>query len=403
MYCYIARQPIFDDAKRLIGYELLFRDGQSNSYPDIDADVATSKLITDNHLLVGLEKITCGHKGFINFTSQCMIHHFPVSLDPKTVVVEILETAEASSELLQACKLLSERGYVLALDDHDFDPKWQAFLPYIRIIKIDVQQFNILEISKFMGQNKEFNIDFLAEKVETASEFNKLRTLGFKMFQGYFFARPEMLKHKKIPSTKVNLLSLVGESAKVRLDFERVSAIIERDLELSYKLLRFVNSGGFTKGHPIASLKHAVVYLGESELKKFISLLALANLNENGVKEVLMISLIRARFCARVSVLRNDVVDPPLAFLTGLFSMIDVVLEQPLEDLFQDLPLPPEIKDAVSNQTGPLGSYLALAKSFESSDWVLQKQLSEQLLGAKTELHSDYVDCINWADTVLNE
>ncbi len=276
MYCYMARQPILDASKTLVGYELLFRDGVENSFPNINADEATSKLITEHHLLMGVEKITGGQQAFINFSADTLIHHFPTSIDAKSMVIEILETVPISSELLTACRELHRMGYRLALDDHDFDAKWDIFLPYVSIIKVDVRQFNLLQISKYISRIRHHPVTLLAEKVETASEFEKLRQLGFQLFQGYFFARPEMLKHKKIASSKLNLLLLIAEASNLELNFEKLSAIVERDLGLSYKLLRFVNSASFARDKPIGSLKHAMIYMGEAATEKVYCLAGLS-------------------------------------------------------------------------------------------------------------------------------
>jgi len=375
MYCYMARQPILDDNKNLYGYELLFRDGESNAFPNINDDEATSKLITEHHLLMGVEKITGGQLAFINFSADTLIHHFPTSINPKSMVIEILETVPISSELMTACRELHRMGYQLALDDHDFDPKWDIFLPYISIIKVDVQQFNLLQISKYVSRVKHYNVTLLAEKVETAAEFTKLRQLGFKLFQGYFFARPEMLKHKK--------------------------HIVERDLGLSYKLLRFVNSASFAREKPIGSLKHAMVYMGEAELKKFIALLALANLSENSGSELLNMSVVRARFCDQLASLNQDQVNPPSAFLTGLFSLVDALLEQPLAELLEDLPILAEIKTALLEHGGRLGTYLELAKAFEQANWEKQQQLTRQALTKPIDLSPVYLEAVEWAHGLM--
>lgn len=401
MYCYMARQPILDADKNLYGYELLFRDGVANCFPNINADEATSKLITEHHLLMGVEKITGSRKAFINFSADTLIHHFPTSIDPKSMVIEILETVPISSELLTACRELHRMGYQLALDDHDFDPKWDIFLPYVSIIKVDVQQFNMLQISKYISRIKHHPVTLLAEKVETAAEYQKLKQLGFNLFQGYFFARPEMLKHKKIASSKLNLLLLIAESSKVELDFDLLSAIVERDLGLSYKLLRFVNSSSFAREKPIGSLKHAMVYMGEAELKKFIALLALANLSEDNGSELLNMSMVRARFCDLLSQINHDPENPPSAFLTGLFSLVDALLEQPLTNLLDDLPILPEIKVALLEHQGKLGKYLELAKAFEQADWELQQQLGQQLFGKPVDLSPHYMQAVDWAHGLL--
>lgn len=401
MYCYMARQPILDAGKNLVGYELLFRDGVENSFPNINADEATSKLITEHHLLMGVEKITGGQQAFINFSADTLIHHFPTSIDPKSMVIEILETVPISSELLTACRELHRMGYRLALDDHDFDAKWDIFLPYVSIIKVDVRQFNLLQISKYISRIRHHPVTLLAEKVETAGEFEKLRQLGFQLFQGYFFARPEMLKHKKIASSKLNLLLLIAEASNLELNFEKLSSIVERDLGLSYKLLRFVNSASFARDKPIGSLKHAMIYMGEAELKKFIALLALANLSEDNGSELLKMSIVRARFCDQLAELNQDTTNPPSAFLTGLFSLVDALLEQPLAPLLDDLPILPAIKQALLLQAGQLGKYLELAKAFEQADWQLQQQLSQQVLRQPQDLSPIYLQAVTWAEGLL--
>lgn len=401
MYCYMARQPILDADKNLYGYELLFRDGVANSFPNINADEATSKLITEHHLLMGVEKITGGQQAFINFSADTLIHHFPTSIDPKSMVIEILETVPISSELLTACRELHSMGYRLALDDHDFEAKWDIFLPYVSVIKVDVQQFNLLQISKYLSRIRHHPVTLLAEKVETADEFEKLRQMGFDLFQGYFFARPEMLKHKKIASSKLNLLLLIAEASKHELDFEKLSAIVERDLGLSYKLLRFVNSASFARDKPIGSLKHAMIYMGEAELKKFIALLALANLSEDNSSELLKMSVVRARFCDLLAELNQDENNPPCAFLTGLFSLVDALLEQPLAQLLDDLPILSAIKQALLQHSGQLGKYLELAKAFEQADWLQQQQLSQQTLKRPQDLSPVYLQAVSWAEGLL--
>ena len=294
-------------------------------------------------------------------------------------------------------------GYQLALDDHDFDPKWDIFLPYVSIIKVDVRQFNILQISKYIHRVKHHNITLLAEKVETQDEFEKLRTLGFALFQGYFFARPEMLKHKKLASSKLNLMLLIAESSQRELNFEKLSGICERDVGLSYKLLRFVNSASHGRGQSIGSLKHAMIYLGEAELKKFVALLALANLSESGPNELLNMSMTRARFCDRLAAANGDPDNPPAAFLTGLFSLVDAMLEQPLPELLEELPLLDDIKAALLHQHGQLGMYLQFARAFEAGDWQQQELLSQQLQHQVGNLSELYLDSVFWAFTLMQD
>ncbi|WP_143871417.1 EAL and HDOD domain-containing protein [Catenovulum sediminis] len=302
MYAYVARQAILDVEQEICGYELLFRDSFENTFPDICPDKATSQILSGNHLTGGLEKITDGKCVFINFYEDTLIHRFPTSLDPKNVVIEILESVSVSEELLDSCRALKKMGYSLALDDHDFDPKWDIFLPYIDMIKVDVRQFNIIQISKYIRRIAGSGVKLLAEKVETKEEFEKLKTLGFDLYQGYFFARPEVLKSKQMQPSKLNLMRLVGQTASANMDMQKVAEIIEQDVALSYKLLRFINSPAIGTGQKITSLKHAAIYMGEVELKKFISLMALANACNEKPDEIMTLSLIRARFCSHLAI-----------------------------------------------------------------------------------------------------
>lgn len=400
MYGYIARQPIFDLAKQTIGYELLFRDGEANAFPNVDADEATSKLILQHHLLLGVEKVTANKLAFINFAEETLLHHFPTSIKPESMVIEVLETVPPSPELLHTMRYLKQQGYQLALDDHDFDPKWDAFLPYISYLKVDIQQFNMLEISRHLRRVAEYPFILLAERVETREQFEQLKVLGFQLFQGYFFARPEMLKHKQLSPNKANLLSLMAEASAASIQFDRLAEICQRDLGLSYKLLRFINHSG--QGQTISSVKHAMVYMGEAELKKFIALLTLANLQDNAPNELLRQALVRARFCdalARHSGLDNN---PPSSFITGLFSNVHIIVEQPLSELLAQLPLINSVKQALLARTGQLGHFLLLIEALEQANWPLSEQLLN-VLPANIDIVDVYTEAITWAESILKQ
>ncbi|NTS76622.1 EAL domain-containing protein [Catenovulum sp. SM1970] len=402
MDAFLARQAILDDKAQLHAYELLFRDGQSNSFPlDMCPDQATSKLLTQNHLATGFEEVTGDKKAFINFSEETLIHRFPNSIDPDTVVIEILEDVVISHALLKTVRQLHKAGFTIALDDHDFDPKWDIFLPYVNIIKVDVLQFNILQIAKYVRRISGFGITLLAEKVETREQFDQLKTLGFSLFQGYFFAKPEVLKKKTLSANQVNLLELICMSSRAELDLAAVNSIIEKDVALSYQLLRFINSSSFTKDAQIGDLKHALNYMGEAELKKFISLIALANLNEEKPSELLGLSVSRAHFCQKVADLRGDYQDPPSTFLTGMFSLVDALLDEEMASLMTKLPLLDEIKQALQNGEGTLGQYIKLARLFERGQWQAVEDLANTLNVDLDKLSEIYNQALSHTDLLL--
>jgi c-di-GMP-related signal transduction protein len=401
VYSYVARQPILNINKELEAYELLFRDGQSNSFPNIDPDQATSNILTNNHLTMGVEQVTGDKTAFINFHADTLIRHFPSFLDPKKIVIEILEDVPVSEELLLACKELKGKGFTLALDDHDFDPKWDAFLPYVDIIKVDVLSMSIIEISRYINRISEHNKVLLAEKVETLKQFEQLKLLGFTLFQGYFFARPEMLKQKKITTTKHNILELINQSSLVKLDFDTMSDIFRSDPGLTYKLLRFINSPMYGRTQDITSLKHALIYIGDLELKKFIALLALSDLSQGKPSEIMRLSLFRAKFCEQISSTVGDNENPPKAFLTGMLSLIDGILDHTIAEVVEILPIDAEIKSALLGENIYLTSYLDMAKHIEQGRWLHCENIAKQF-NIKKELYAKaQIDALAWADEML--
>jgi EAL and modified HD-GYP domain-containing signal transduction protein len=400
VYSYLARQPILDSDKKLFGYELLFRNGETNCYPDVAPDEATSKLLAESHLNVGVEEITQGSKAFINFFEETILYRFPTSLDPKLAVIELLEHIPLSDGVLEACKKLKSMGYTIALDDHDFDPKWQAFLPYTDIVKVDLVDTPMEGLADKLQPFKDAGIKLVAEKVETQEEFEQCKALGFDYFQGYFFALPEMIKHKQLAANKLNLIELIGESSSVEMDFHNISNIIQRDVTLSYKLLRYINSPIVNKRVEISSLEHAVRFMGELEVKKFVSLLALANLTDNAPKELITTSVVRAKFIEQISVARNDVSNPPKGFLTGLLSLIDAILNQEKAQILSRIPVLEEIKTAILEKRGDLGRYLLLVEQIERANWVEMEKSIEALNVTAELVQASYQEALMWADSI---
>ena len=396
MFSYIARQAILDKNKELYSYELLFRDGEQNCFPDISPDEATSKILTDSHLDLGLEDITAGKLAFINFHQDTLLHRFPTSLDPKKVVIEVVETVKPTAELIQACKNIKELGYTIALDDHDFDPKWDPLLPYTDIIKVDVvecdPQILIDNIGKYVGSK----IKLVAEKIETIEDFEKYRDMGFDYFQGYFFTRPEIIKQKKLPTSKLSLIELISASSSVEFDIGRVSSIIERDVSLSYKLLRFINNPLVNTSHEISNLRHALNYMGQIEVKKFIALLALANLGDSKPVELIHLSLVRAKFCELIGQAKSLSNNPPTGFLVGLFSLLDALLDQPMQDIVEKLPIGEDIKAALCGDENELRQFLALIKAFESGYWKGVANISKQLSLDLKMTQAFYNESLKW-------
>jgi len=214
MKVYVARQPIFKKNKKLYGYELLFRGGMENTFPDIDGDTATSKLLSNSFFNIGIDRLTGGKVAFINFTQELLIRKIPMMFPIENIMVEILEDVRPDEEVVNACLDISKAGYAIALDDFVFKNELKPLIELAHIIKIDFMLSPIEEIRQLLNTLKGYKIKLLAEKIETYDEFEKAISMGFTYFQGYFFSKPEILSAKEVTPNKINLLQIVVEANK---------------------------------------------------------------------------------------------------------------------------------------------------------------------------------------------
>jgi EAL and modified HD-GYP domain-containing signal transduction protein len=397
MYFYAARQPILDKNKQLFAYELLFRDSLDNIFPDIDGDEATSKMIEASRFNMGITEFTGGKPAFINFTLETLNNNYPEMLTSDELVVEILETIKPGKRLLAHCKDLHAKGYTLALDDYIHQSVWQHFYPYIHIIKLDWQDIDISTIQEIKTAIAKFpHIKLLAEKVETYEEYEQALELGCELFQGYFFSQPEMVKTKNLSPSQISMAELLYETSKPELDLTSITSVFERDVTLSYKLLRYANSPIFRRRNEISTIKQALVILGSAELQRFIALMFAVNANPDKPSELIKLSMARAKFCEMVA--KELKLDASIAFLTGLLSLIDAILDEKIESVLETLPLSQDIKQPLLTKKGPLAEVIKLVSEIERADWNDLDLVIERLQLNKDHVMTAYNDALLWAD-----
>jgi EAL and modified HD-GYP domain-containing signal transduction protein len=397
MDVFVARQPIFNRKKKLFGYELLFRSGMNNAFPELDGDVATSNLLSSSFFSVGIDRIAGGRKSFINFTEALLLRGTPALFPQEMIMVEILEDIKPSPEIIRACRLLKSQGYTLALDDFAFDDSFAELLPLIDIVKIDFRQTPQAEIHSLLDHLRPFSCRLLAEKIETYAEFNRARDTGFDLFQGYFFSRPEVLKNKDIPQNKLTMLRLISEINRSEFDVSALEKLISRDVAVSYKLLKYLNSAYFSRLAPLKSIRQAIAFLGERGVKLFVSLVATSQLAEDKPDELVRMSIIRARFLEQLGPKLG--LDGGELFLLGLFSLIDAMLDNPMDDLVGRLPVSEAIRRALVERSGPLAAPLSLIESCERADWSAVDRWRQQLQVDEEQLSAMQLDAIGWADS----
>ena len=399
MNFYAAHQPILDREKTLVGYEPLFRDGLANVFPQINGDEATSKLIEGSQFTFGLEELTDNKPAYINFTLETLSKGYATMMGTDEIVVEILETVQPGKRLLALVKDLKEQGYTIALDDYKHQNVWRHFFPFIDIIKIDYLESNEQEIQEVVAAIKGFdNIKLLAEKVETYEQYQHALDLGFSYFQGFFFSKPEMVQSKALPPSELTLAELLYETSTSEMDLEKVTKVFERDVNLSYKLLRYSNSAMFKRRAEVSTIKQALVVLGAKEIKKFLSLLFTAQLSSDKPAELMRLSLTRARFAEVLAEQHQNAGDPGRAFLTGMMSLLDAILDQDMAAVVERLPLANDIKAALRDNEGVLAGYITLVKYYEHAQWQQANATVEEMKLDANKVPDAYHEAIHWAN-----
>jgi EAL and modified HD-GYP domain-containing signal transduction protein len=398
---YVARQPIFNRRKQIYGYELLFRNAKAVYDPTVDGDTATTSVLGNSYFNIGMETLTDGKKSFINFTQNLLLKKVPLFLPKQETVVEILENVQPTPELIAACREIAEQGYVLALDDFVHSPELQPLIDLAQIIKIDFRAQSIAQIQSYLGRLQGGNggPQLLAEKVETPDEFEKAKQLGFEFFQGYFFCKPELIKGKEISGSQLVLLQIMAEVNKSEFKFVDLERLIAPDVGLSYKLLRYINSAFFARAQSIASIQQALVYMGEAEIRRFVSLVAISGLAQGKPDELVRAACIRGKFCEMLSDYALGSVTPSELFTLGMFSLIDAIIDQPMEKIMRDLPLDERIKSALVQRKGDLMGYLGLVEFYEKGQWPLVSRVAAALKIPEGKLPDIYAKACQWANT----
>lgn len=397
---YVARQPIFDREQKVFAYELLYRSGSDNFFSSFNGDRATIEVIANSILLIGLNTLTRGRKAFINFTRNLLIKEFITSLPSESVVIEILENIEPDENLINACKKLKKLGYLLALDDFIYDNRYEPLIELADIIKVDFKKTDMDKQKALINKIGSQKIKFLAEKVETREDFLSALDMGYSYFQGYFFSKPVIVRGKEIPSYKLNYFQLLKDIHKPDFDFDHVENLFKRDVSLSFKLLKFINSAAFFFRTEISSIKQALVLLGQKGLIKWLSLLTLKNIGEDKPDELLIAAISRAMFCESIAIKAGLKEHSSDLFLMGMFSLIDAFLDQPLSSILTELPISKEIKNTLLGEKSKFSDIYSLVLFYERGDFENLYEVAAKLNLNKEDILKIYVNSLELANNL---
>jgi EAL and modified HD-GYP domain-containing signal transduction protein len=401
MDVFVARQPIFDRALNTYGYELLFREGMENRYTGTEPDQATRHVVAAWLFSIGMERLTAGRRAFINFTGNLLRDGPGAFLDPRTTVIEVLETAEGA-DVLEACRDLREAGFTIALDDFADLPAQRALVEVADILKIDFLQHPPDARARLTQIYSGPGVSLLAEKVETSEEFDAAKQLGFAFFQGHFFAHPEIVRGRQLPISKLHYLRVLQEINRPQFRFDQLAEIVRRDASLSYRLLRYINSAVFGWRTKVRSIHHAMVLLGEREIRRWATLAALGGVAEDRPQELITSSVVRGRFC---ELLADRIRMPARAmdlFFLGMLSRFDVIVGRPMEEVLESVHLPDDVHAALVDpgESGGLRSLLDAVVAYEEADWTAVTEWCGRHQIAADVLPELYVQAVDWSEAL---
>jgi c-di-GMP-related signal transduction protein len=400
MDTFLARQPIFDHRRRVFAYELLFRSGAQNYFLPQNPTAPSAEVISTG--MLGVPELTDGKVAFMNFTRETLLADFASILSPEEVVIELLEPVPPDAEVLAACEKLKKMGFRLALDDFVESEARAAFLQYADFVKVDVLRTTPEERVRLAHLLAPAGIAMLAEKVETWQMYGDAATGGYKYFQGDFFSRPIAISSKAIPGFRLNYLRLVEELSHPT-NVDRLEKIVKQEASIAYRLLRRVNSLAFGFRTEVRSLRHALVLLGEHEIRTSAMVWVLAEIGQESPSEVVVASTLRARVCELLADECREALNGSEAFLVGLFSMLDAIMERPMEQVIANLPVSAGVREALLGGQNRLKALLDCVMAYERGGWEQATDLAARVGIEQDALSASYYQGITWVNHVFRQ
>jgi c-di-GMP phosphodiesterase len=396
---FVARQPIFDSKERLFAYELLYRRNAVTQRADAeDTHFMSADVIVGTFLGVGMEALTGDAIGFVNFGREQLISDSWQLLEKDRVVIELLETVACDDETTAACRRLVDAGYRLALDDYEFDPRTAPLLEMASIVKLDVLGRTPDQLAAIAAGFAKANVKLLAERVETSQVRDQCLALGFEYFQGYFYSKPETLTNQDVAAGELATMRLLNLLQDPKATENDIQSAFSTDMALCYKLLRMVNAAS-VGGRGIESIQHAIRLVGRKSLHRWVTLLFVSSLGRGTDinRELALSAITRARMCELVAQAGGASRDSGSAFITGMLSLIDVLLKVPMPQVLGQIDLSPEISQALLRREGTVAPSLVLVEAYERGEWDAVQTMARTGAVVEHEIPGLYFDALKWA------
>lgn len=392
----IGRQPILNRSQSVFGYELLFRSATENP-TSVSGDRATTEVILNTFSEVGLENLVGSEKAFINLTYSFLNGELPLPFLPSHTVLEVLENVRMDKPLREKIKYLATQGYIIALDDVTSFERVRPMIGTASIVKLDFPYINRNELPWLVRKIRENGLIPLAEKVETSADYRFCRSIGFELFQGYFFAKPSVIHGNRIDSSRMVILQALVVLQNPNVNYHQLAEIIQRDVTLSYKLLKLTNSAYFSQRERVNSIGQSIRLIGITQLSGWLTLMMISS-SENKPHELTTTALLRAKLCELLGK-RMGFPNPDMLFMMGLFSVLDALFDMPIEKILASLPIDPQISNALLIRQGSPAQILNLVFMLEAGQL---GQLASSGISA-ADMRETYIQAIRWTQELISK
>lgn len=401
MDVFVARQPIFDRSNKVVAYELLYRTNENNFFDfTVSSNIATSILLMNTYYSFGIDNLIGDRLAFINFSKALIENDIPLLLDENHVVVELLENVKPDQTLLNKLAYVKERGYKIALDDFTYHYPYEELIQVADILKVDFLNNSLEEIIEIYLKYKNQGKTLLAEKVETYDLYLWARKVGFDYFQGYYFSKPVLMKRNALPGSAYQYFRLMDKLNVEEPNYKEIASIIETDVTLTYKLLKLINSR-FSLVNNVSSIQHGLAILGINTFRKWLSLAMLQNIATHKTPEVVKIAMIRSQFMDKVAKESSLKKYTEEITFVGILSVIDVLLEAPMDEIIKHLPLSQKIKETLLGEDTDYNIVFNILKVYEKGEFYDLEPLCESISFDSNKLPKIYCMSIKWAEDLF--
>jgi EAL and modified HD-GYP domain-containing signal transduction protein len=395
---FAARMPILSAGEKVFGYKLLFRSDFNNYFPSVEGDVA-SRGVIDMSSLIGLNTLSNNLPAFIVTTRDVLVRQYLALLPAGKVIAEIPDSVPADAEVVCACKKLKEAGCKIALSNFRADDPRRELEEIADYLKVDIKLSNLTDVATLTSCYRGRGPQLIAEKVETREDFEFCKAEGFSFFEGYFFRKPEIMRARGAQSNRTVYLRLLGAISRPDLDWNELEDIVKSDPMLYYRLLRYLNSAIFGLKGEIRTVGQALTFLGEKEIRRWCQLSGMLELSKNKPSDLALAALVRARFAELIGA-KVDCWNPNL-FQVGLLSLMDAILEIPMREVLEGLPLDASARTVLLDGTGPLSPIYDLMHAVEGGHWPRIAVLASQFAIDQGFIAQSQLNAMEWAQSIV--